>query len=119
MEKIFKIITLPKIFDPRGSLTVVEQMIHIPFEIKRANWLYGFSSNKQISLDTQENEYKLLVPLNGSFFASIKKGASEKMVLLNHPFQGLLLYPTTHCELKNFSYGAVCLSLSSACSNLT
>ena len=37
---IGKIIDLPKIVDPRGNLTVVEQMGNVPFEVKRLYWTY-------------------------------------------------------------------------------
>ena len=35
-----KIIELPKFADPRGNLSFVEQLNHIPFEIKRTYWIY-------------------------------------------------------------------------------
>ena len=35
-----KIINLTKIVDPRGNLTVAEQMKDVPFDIKRAYWVY-------------------------------------------------------------------------------
>ena len=33
-----KIIELPKIVDPRGNLSIIEQLKQIPFEIKRVYW---------------------------------------------------------------------------------
>ena len=38
MEKKEEIILLPKIFDPRGSLTVTEEMKNIPFHIHRVEY---------------------------------------------------------------------------------
>jgi hypothetical protein len=35
-----EIINLPKIDDPRGNLTFIEQENHIPFQIKRVYWVY-------------------------------------------------------------------------------
>jgi len=35
-----RLIDLPKIHDPRGNLTVVEQNVQIPFKIKRVYFLY-------------------------------------------------------------------------------
>lgn len=35
-----KIIELPKIVDPRGNLSFVENFRHVPFEIKRTYWIY-------------------------------------------------------------------------------
>lgn len=33
-----EIIELPRIYDPRGSLSVAEENTHIPFEIKKVEW---------------------------------------------------------------------------------
>ena len=38
--KGYSIIDLPKIVDPRGNLTVAEGMGVVPFDIKRAYWVY-------------------------------------------------------------------------------
>ena len=35
-----KIIELPKVTDPRGNLTFIEQGRHIPFDIERVYYLY-------------------------------------------------------------------------------
>ena len=40
MKSIGVIINLPKIVDARGNLTVAEQFKDVPFEIKRAYWVY-------------------------------------------------------------------------------
>lgn len=37
MNKI-EIIELPKIYDPRGCLSVAEERSHIPFDIKKVEW---------------------------------------------------------------------------------
>ncbi len=34
------IIDLPKIADPRGNLTVAEQMKNVPFDVARVYWTY-------------------------------------------------------------------------------
>ena len=35
-----KIVDLPKITDPRGNLTFAEAQAMVPFDIKRAYWVY-------------------------------------------------------------------------------
>ena len=35
-----KLIDLPKITDPRGNLTFAEAQAMVPFDIKRAYWVY-------------------------------------------------------------------------------
>ena len=41
-----KILGLPKIEDPRGNLSIIEQMKQIPFEIKRTYWIYDVTGGK-------------------------------------------------------------------------
>ena len=38
--RLGQLIDLPKIIDPRGNLTVVEGYGSIPFDIRRAYWVY-------------------------------------------------------------------------------
>ena len=40
MNELGRIIQLPKIVDPRGNLTVAEELKNVPFDIKRAYWVY-------------------------------------------------------------------------------
>lgn len=40
MEEKSRLIALPKILDKRGNLSFIESLQHIPFEIKRAHWIY-------------------------------------------------------------------------------
>lgn len=35
-----KIVKLPRIHDPRGNLTVAQGGVEVPFDIKRAYWIY-------------------------------------------------------------------------------
>ena len=41
-----KIIDLPRIADPRGNLTVAEQLKNIPFEIRRVYWTYDIPAGE-------------------------------------------------------------------------
>ncbi len=112
-NKISEIIELPKHYDPRGSLTVVEQMKNIPFAIKRVGWLYAFGTKNELSDVTSPKAYLLLVALSGSFNVTLVHGNTKRTVMLNHPYQGLLVYPSTQVSITEVSNGAVCLRLSS------
>ena len=46
MKELGRIITLPKIFDPRGNLTVAEGETHIPFAIARTYWTYDVGRSR-------------------------------------------------------------------------
>ena len=62
-----RILSLPKIADPRGNLSIIEQIKQIPFEIKRVHWVYdvpgGFDRGGHAYFETEE----FIVALSGSF----------------------------------------------------
>ena len=45
-----RIIELPKISDPRGNLSFLEGNKHIPFEIKRAYWIYDVAEGRMVGV---------------------------------------------------------------------
>lgn len=109
-----RIIDLKKINDPtRGNLTVVEQHEHITFEIKRAYWIYDVPSGESRGGHAHKTLYQLLIPMSGSFKVMLDNGIERREVLLNHPWQGLLLVPGVWRTLEDFSSGAVCMCLAS------
>lgn len=88
MEKKEKIILLPKIFDPRGSLTVTEEMKNIPFHIHRVEYLYGICQGKELEKYTEKESYKFYVALSGSFRITIQEDDDTKRdYMLNRPYQ--------------------------------
>ena len=42
-----RVLDLPKIVDPRGNLTVAEQMKNVPFDIARVYWTYDVPSGER------------------------------------------------------------------------
>ncbi len=108
-----EIIELPKIFDPRGNLTVVEQGKNIPFHIGHTSWIYGVSLDRTIENRTHKGQQKFIVALSGSFNITLNMGENKRVFMLNHPYQGLLIPSDTSYRIHTFSSGAVCLELSS------
>jgi hypothetical protein len=51
--------------------------------------------------------------MSGSFTVTLDNGYERQTVLLNHPWQGLLIKPNTWRTLDDFSSGAVCMVLAS------
>lgn len=111
MEKKEKIILLPKIFDPRGSLTVTEEMKNIPFHIHRVEYLYGICQGKELEKYTEKESYKFYVALSGSFRITIQDDDTKRDYMLNRPYQGLLIQGDTHYSIHDFSNGVVCLEI--------
>ena len=108
-----KILSVPKIEDPRGNLSVIATDV-IPFEIKRVYYLYDVPSGAERGGHSHKEQQEFLVALSGSFDVILHDGQHEKLVTLNKPFEGLLISNGIWRELKNFSSGAVCLVIASA-----
>lgn len=108
-----KIIDLPKITDPRGNLTVAESMINVPFDIRRAYWLYDVPGGESRGGHAHKRLRQLVIALSGSFTVTLDDGRERRTVLLNHPYQGLMIETDVWRTLDDFSSGAVCLVLAS------
>ena len=108
-----KLIELPKITDPRGNLTVAEGAGVVPFDIKRAYWVYDVPGGESRGGHAHKRLRQLVVALSGSFTVTLDNGYERRTVLLNHPWQGLIIETHTWRTLDDFSSGAVCLVLAS------
>lgn len=114
MRKLdYEIIELTKITDPRGNLTVAEQLKNVPFDIKRVYWTYDVPGGESRGGHAHKALYQLVVAMSGSFTVTLDNGEERKTILLNHPWQGLLIKPNTWRTLDDFSSGAVCMVLAS------
>lgn len=109
----YEIIELPKHIDPRGNLTVAEQHKNVPFDIKRVYWTYDVPGGESRGGHAHKALYQLVVATSGSFTVTLDDGHEQATILLNHPWQGLLIKPGTWRTLNDFSSGAVCMVLAS------
>lgn len=109
-----RIIGLPKIFDPRGNLTVAESLTNIPFGISRVYWVYDVPSGESRGGHAHRQCREFIVAVSGSFHVTLDNGREQETFMLNHPYQGLLVETGVWRTLDDFSSGAVCLVLASA-----
>lgn len=107
-----KILSIPKIEDPRGNLSVIENDV-IPFDIKRVYYLYDVPSGAERGGHSHKEQHEFLVALSGSFDVVLNNGKQVQKVTLNKPYEGLLIPNGIWRELKDFSSGAVCLVIAS------
>ncbi|WP_396178657.1 sugar 3,4-ketoisomerase [Flavobacterium sp.] len=107
------LISIPKIEDNRGNLSVIENDV-LPFEMKRVYYLYDVPSGAERGGHAHKNLKQFLVALSGSFDVILNNGKESQKVTLNKPFEGLLINPGIWRELNNFSSGSVCLVIASA-----
>ena len=62
-----RVIDLPKIVDPRGNLTVAEQMKNISFGISRVYWTYDVPSGERRGGHAHRTCEEIVIALSGSF----------------------------------------------------
>lgn len=110
---IGKIIDLPRIYDPRGNLTVVEQLKEVPFDIKRVYWTYDVPGGESRGGHAHKKCQSFIIAVSGSFTVRLDDGHKHETYHLNHPYQGLLINTGVWRTLEDFSSGAVCLALAS------
>ena len=108
-----KSINLPKIADPRGNLTFIEGMRHIPFDVKRVFYLYDVPGGADRGGHALKSCHQFLIAISGSFDVILRDGREEKRIHLNRSYYGLLIPPMIWREMDNFSSGSVCLVLAS------
>ena len=109
-----EILDLPKIYDPRGNLTVAEQMKSVPFEVKRVYWTYDVPAGERRGGHARKECVEFIIAVSGSFTVTLDDGkGNRKDFHLNHPWQGLLVPTGIWRTLEDFSSGAVCLVLAS------
>ena len=107
------IIDLPKIFDPRGNLTVAEQRKNVPFDVARVYWVYDVPAAALAGGHAHKQCLEFIIAVSGSFHVTLDNGHERQTFLLNHPYQGLLVETGVWRTLDDFSSGAVCLVLAS------
>jgi hypothetical protein len=108
-----KVIQLSKIHNRDGNITIIENNLDIPFEVKRIYYLYDIPSNETRGGHAHKELYQLVVSASGSFNINLNDGVNNKTIFLNRPDFGLLIVPGIWRDLSDFSSGSVCLVFAS------
>lgn len=111
-SKEVELIEIPKIYDERGSLAVIEKET-IPFAIKRVFYLFDVPYDSYRGGHANTEQESILIALSGSFEVIVDDGVAKKRIMLNKPTQGLYIPNNIWREMENFSSGSVCLVLAS------
>ena len=111
--KDVKIIELPKFADPRGNLSFVEQLNHIPFEIKRTYWIYDVPGGESRGGHAFKQNEEFVVALSGAFDVIVDDGKEKKTFALSRSYYGLYIPAGLWREMKNFSTNSLALEFGS------
>lgn len=108
-----KLLGLPKIEDPRGNLSIIEQIKQIPFEIKRVYWIYDVPGGKDRGAHAYKENEEFVVALSGSFDVELDDGRNKQTFSLNRSYFGVYVPKGMWRTMKNFSTNSLALVLSS------
>lgn len=108
-----KIIELPKFADPRGNLSFVEQLNHIPFEIKRTYWIYDVPGGENRGGHAFRKNNEFIVALSGAFDVIVDDGKEKKRFALNRSYYGLYIPAGLWRTMENFSTNSLALEFGS------
>lgn len=112
-RKLPELLKLPRIHDPRGNLTFAQSFAQLPFELRRAYWIYDVPGGEGRGGHAHYEMDEVLVAVSGSFEVEVFDGYSWRKYLLNKPFEGLYIPSGLWITVVDFSSGAVCLALAS------
>ena len=110
---IAKLIDLPKIEDPRGNLSIIEELNHIPFKIKRSYWIYDVPGGQVRGGHAFKAQQEFIVALSGSFDVMVDDGHTKQTFSLNRSYYGLYIPAGLWRQMQNFSTNSLALVLSS------
>lgn len=108
-----KLINLPRIEDPRGNLSFIEEEKHTDFKIERAYWIYDVPGGQVRGGHAFRKQEELIIAISGSFDVMVDDGLSRKTFSLNRSYYGLYLPSGLWRQMENFSTNSLALVLTS------
>lgn len=108
-----QLINLSKYTDPRGNLSVIEEMKEIPFKIERTYWIYDVPGGEHRGGHAYKENNEFIVALSGCFDVILDDGNERKIFTLNRSYYGLYVPKGLWREMENFSTNSLALVLSS------
>ncbi len=107
------VINLPKYEFEEGNLTWVQRNMNVPFDIKRAFYLYDIPGGEARGAHAHKECHQFLIAVSGAFEVVLDDGVNKRTVMLNRPFCGLHVPPGIWAAEQGFSSGSVCLVFAS------
>lgn len=109
----YKIIEFSDHGDERGKLVVIEGGMDIPFEIKRAFYMYGTDRKMKRGSHANRKTEFVLINISGKSKVKLDDGFSTTVVELNKPRMGIYIPAMLWKDMYDFSKDSVLLVLAS------
>lgn len=98
----------------RGSLTVVESGIDLPFSIARIFYIYGATKDCERGAHAHHETWQSFISIRGSFSLELTNGSQKQLFKMDKPDCVLTVPPMIWARLYNFTEDALCLVLASS-----
>lgn len=108
-----RLITLPRIPDERGNLSIVEELSPLPFRHSRAYWVYDVPGGELRDGHGYRKNREFIVALSGSFEVVTYDKEGQQTFMINRSYYGIYVPAGTWRQLRNFSTNSVALVLAS------
>jgi len=108
-----QLVFLPRIGDRNGQITAVNNLVEVPFEVKRIFYLYDIPAGESRGAHAHKECHQFLIAASGAYEVLVDDGKTKKSFSLNQPHMGLHIPPGIWAAEQNFSSGSVCLVLAS------
>jgi len=113
MHALPYLIDLPKILDDRGNLSFLQESDQIPFEVKRAYWIYDVPGGEVRGSHAFYRSHELIIALSGSFDVVVHDGSEEHVFSLKRSYYALYLPPMNWRTLRDFSTNSLAFVVAS------
>ena len=107
------IIDMSKINATTGNITVLENGVNVPFDVKRIYYLYDVPSGEERGGHAHYELEQYIIAASGSLDVVLDYGINRRRISLNRPNLALHIVPGLWRELDNFSSGSICMVLAS------
>ena len=107
------LINLPKILDPRGNLSHIEEDTHLPFKIRRVYWIYDVPGGEHRGGHAFKQTEEMIIALSGSFNLVLHNDDKEFRYSLNRSYYGVYVSKMVWRLLENFSTNSLALIIAS------
>ena len=108
-----RLIDFQEYSDFRGSLTVMEYPIHLPFKVNRAYFLHDVPNNVDRGAHAHRSLHQIIFAIHGSFDIVLDDGISTQKFRMDASNKGIYICPMIWRVLSNFSAQSVCMVLAS------
>ena len=96
-----------------GDLTPIEEMVDVPFNIKRIYYISNVPKGLSRGSHAHRKIHQVLICINGSVRVKVKNPKEENDFVLNDSTIGLYLGPYTWSEMYDFTEDTILLVLAS------